>query len=465
MQMTEKYAPQKEIDHSHAKLSEKIAYGIGTLSYCLESSVISAYIMLYCTDVLVIKVGLIGALISCMKVIDAISDVIVTSIADCHVNRFGKYRIWLLFGIADAIFLFLFFLDPPFLQSETMKTVWVCVIYVLLVPVIETAIVCPLFALNTTISVHPQDRTQLSLSRGMGESLAAVIMSTLTMPIILKFGTSHHDPAGWRVMAGIFGVIILICTFIGFCGVKERVINDNLREDGMQMNLTDKIRLTKGNRPFWKSVGIIVLYNFHYFLSISVFNYYCIYVLGHEEWVSPLSSTGFGVWIAINIALFFLSDRFEKRTLIICGALSVIIGNTFLFFAHDYGMATAYQVFLGLGNGILNCVGFSLLPDVSDYTEWKTGKQIPGMISAFATFAFKLGSAVAIFLGSQLLDLAGYDGTLAVQSEHTCHVIRVFCPTASIVIIAILLIAAFFLRELNKEKLLAYRNEIDTLRT
>lgn len=452
---------QNETDHSRAKLSEFICFGFGSLSYAIESNVIATYIMLFCTDVLVIKVGIIGVMITLIKVLDAISDIVVMSIADKHVTRFGKYRPWILLGLADAVAFCLFFANPSFLQSETAKTVWVCVMYVLLVPVIETGIVCPIFALNSTMSEHADDRTYFSLSRSLGESAATLIMSGLMMRLILWFGESYRDITGWRWMSIIFAVIIVIGTLVGFLGTKERVITSNERDDGQQMTLGDKLSLFKGNKPVWKLVGIIVCYFFHYYFSQTVFSYFCIYVLGHEEWIAPLSSLGFAVWTVMNVLLFFLTKYFEKRSLLIFACISILAANVCLVFADGYTLAVAYQVLLGAGCGIINCIAFALIPDLSEYTEWRTGKQIPGMLSAFNTFAFKLGVAVSILASSQLLNLAHYDGAKAVQSFETVQFIRFSLPVVSSVFIAAALILTLMLHELNSDKLKLYREEIN----
>ena len=141
-----------------ASLREKICFGLGSISYCVEMILVLTYLMLFCTDVLMIDVMLIGAVMSVVKILDAISDIIVTNLADKTNTKWGKYRPWVLFGIPLAIMLVLLFIDPAFLHTEKSKILWICGIYILLVPVLETSFTCPYMAMIVTMSENPKDR-------------------------------------------------------------------------------------------------------------------------------------------------------------------------------------------------------------------------------------------------------------------------------------------------------------------
>jgi GPH family glycoside/pentoside/hexuronide:cation symporter len=48
---------------------------------------------------------------------------------------------------------------------------------------------------------------------------------------------------------------------------------------------------------------------------------------------------------------------------------------------------------------------------------WKDGKQIDGVLGATISFAQKIGTAVGAIITGTMLGMAGYDGSLAVQSD------------------------------------------------
>lgn len=445
-----------------ASLREKICFGLGSISYCVEMILVLTYLMLFCTDVLMIDVMLIGAVMSVVKILDAISDIIVTNLADKTNTKWGKYRPWVLFGIPLAIMLVLLFIDPAFLHTEKSKILWICGIYILLVPVLETSFTCPYMAMIVTMSENPKDRLDFSMSRALGEAGAQIIVSSLVMPLILYFGCGdYRNIDGWRAMTLVIGAIIIICTLICFFGTKERMTVSNQNEDGTEMKMIEKFRTLKGNKPFWKLIGIIVLFMAHFYASSALFSFFCIHNLGHEEWMSSLLSIGFALQIVVTVLLFYLGRRFEKRTLMIVGGICIIIANVILFMAKSYTMAAAYQILLGIGNGIFNGVAFAALPDVTDYTEWKTGKALPGMISAVATFAMKMGGAGSTLLASLVLSLANYEASLTVQSDATLNMIRLFFPLLSLICLGGAFILSLTLKEISGDKLETYRKEID----
>ena len=443
-----------------AGLREKISFGTGAVVYCVEMILVLTYLMLFCSDVLRINVAVIGAVMSAVKIIDAVSDLVITNLADRTQTRWGKYRVWILNGIPLAAVLVFLFWAPGFLQGDTAKVLWVCVLYLILVPVLETAVTCPYMAMISTVSEDTEDRLDLSNARALGEAAAQIIVSLLVMPVILYFG-DYKNVTGWRVMAVVIAGIILLCTVICFAGTKERVIISYRKAEGGQMNWREKCGPLKDNSPFWKLIGIIVFFMAHFYASSTLFTYFCIHTLQHSEWISHLLTTGFAAQILITFCLFYLGRHVEKRTLLLGGITVLLLADGILLGAQGFAMAAVYQILLGIGNGIMNSIAFAMLPDVTEYTEWKTGIALPGMISAVATFAMKMGGAISVFLASRILVVAGYDETAAVQSSFTCNILRFSLPVLSAVCLGVVLILTIRTKELSGASLEKYRKELD----
>lgn len=265
--------------------------------------------------------------------------------------------------------LFLLFSGPSFLKNETVKVIWICVIYCLLVPILETAVSCPYMAMIVTMSENSRDRLDFSNARALGEAGSQIIVSAVAMPVVLAFG-GYQDPRGWRVMALVISAVIIVSALICFLGTKERIIVDYTMDTGKQMAFRDKMEPLKKNSVFWKLIAIIVLFMAHYYTSSTLFTYYCIHIIGHEEWISPLLTIGFTAQIVITVCLFVLGRKLEKKTLLILGGILIAAADLILMFMPpSYGMGICYQILLGVGNGIYNGIAFAMLPDVSDYTE------------------------------------------------------------------------------------------------
>lgn len=85
-----------QMNSEKVSLREKGCYGIGALSYTVEMMVVLNYLMLYCSDVLKINVAIIGTFMMIIKIFDAVTDVVITSLADRTNTPWGKYRVWIL---------------------------------------------------------------------------------------------------------------------------------------------------------------------------------------------------------------------------------------------------------------------------------------------------------------------------------------------------------------------------------
>ena len=73
---------------------------------------------------------------------------------------------------------------------------------------------------------------------------------------------------------------------------------------------------------------------------------------------------------------------------------------------------------------------WSMMGDVADFGEWKTGRRATGTVTSAVVFALWIGVALGSFFASWLLELYGYSGIKdAVESAHALEGIRL---TASV---------------------------------
>jgi GPH family glycoside/pentoside/hexuronide:cation symporter len=66
------------------------------------------------------------------------------------------------------------------------------------------------------------------------------------------------------------------------------------------------------------------------------------------------------------------------------------------------------MVYAGMGVGFSYVAPFAMVPDVIEYEALKTGERKEGAYYGMWTFISKLGTALAIFVSGQILELGGY---------------------------------------------------------
>ena len=79
-------------------LREKIGYGIGDFGFNLYWANISAFLLIFYTDVMGLAAGAVGTMMLVTKLVDAVADPFMGAIADRTRSRWGRFRPYLLFG-------------------------------------------------------------------------------------------------------------------------------------------------------------------------------------------------------------------------------------------------------------------------------------------------------------------------------------------------------------------------------
>src|SRR5690554_3672868 len=79
-------------------LREKVGYGIGDFGFNLYWANISAFLLIFYTDVMGLAAAAVGTMMLVTKLVDAITDPLVGAMADRTRTRWGRFRPYLLFG-------------------------------------------------------------------------------------------------------------------------------------------------------------------------------------------------------------------------------------------------------------------------------------------------------------------------------------------------------------------------------
>lgn len=429
-------------------IREKICYGIGAMANEFQLTIIGTYLLIFFTDVMKIEPIIAGGVFLVGEICDAFTDIIITNIADKTETKWGKYRPWILFGIPLAAMLVLVFWYPDFLITNKFKIIWAYLIYIIMVPIFQTCFICPFITMNNVMSKDSISRLDFATFRTIGENLADILVNSLAMTIILSVGISFKDIRGWRVMAILFAVFMIIATIIGFLGTKERIKISNKDEQGNVISLKQKLSLYKGNLAAWKMLIITTAFYFSFSFVNIMFSYFCIYNLGHEEWVSVLSTIGIISQLSIVCLLPYLGRRLKERTLLIIGSIVFLIGLISCYFTNSFEMAIVYQILKGIGIGLIGSLIWSMWPEVADYTARIKGIAAPGIIMAVGTFFMKIGLAFSSFICSWILKLSNYNAALSIQSSYTLDRIHMCFVSIPMICITIMLIANIRLTEI-----------------
>lgn len=444
-------ASRARIDTSvNLSMGEKGAYMLGGIGQQLANKTISQYLLLFFTNCLLLSPATAGAIFMYGRIVDAVTDIIMANVSDKTRTRWGAYRPYILFGCLPLAIVFVMcFTVPSFLATNGQKLVWAYVMYFLEGSVLNTVCGMNYGALASVMTSDRNERAQLGTARSIGESIATLLISSLTMTIVVKYG-GDSNPAGWTRVAVIFAFIIAITYLICFAMTKERVVIVSKGRDSRP--LRERAKCLKGNVPFYGILLCIVCLMFTSVFAGTTFAYFCIYNLGHKEWIAPLTTIGAVISIGGAFTVPFLAKKIEKRFVMIISAALWIAASIILAISSGYFGALLYQIVSGCASAIGLAVLWSIVPETAEYGEWKNGVASPGLVYSICMFMLKVTTGFATYGVTAILSLTGFDPKIPAQTASVLSGIRIGIVVVPAIMSVLVIAFTFCLRSIDKMK-------------
>jgi sugar (glycoside-pentoside-hexuronide) transporter len=394
--MKEKYAK--------AEFSNVLKYSFGGMGSNLAFFLVMSFLTFFYTDIFGINTMVVATLMLISRFIDAFTDPMMGMLADNTKTNLGKYRPWIIYGAPVlGILVFLLFTAPDL--SPTMKVVYVYVVYIAY-SLASTVVNIPYHALTPVMSQDPQQRTVIvAWKQGMG-TVAQFVITILAIPMVNAFGGGKQ---GWAIYGAIIGVLLTVSFWICAWGGKKYDKVD-LTAPKEKFELKETLRLLGRNKPMLMlmiAFGTDVLANATY---SAVNMYYFKYVLGRVDLVSPVATAMLVGGIIALPCMPLLAKLFGKKRLYYLGSLFSIFPLVVMWVKPTAPVILLMSMMgaFGFVSRMPSNLGWAMLPECSDYAEWKFGKRADGLLSSSLTFINKFGMAIGGFIASFFIGIVGF---------------------------------------------------------
>ncbi|MCW7461576.1 MFS transporter [Leptospira limi] len=408
------------MNHSKLKLPIKMGYGFAETGITAVQLFTQIYLLKYYTEIVGLNSSLAGIALSISVIWDAISDPLMGRISDHTITRFGRRRPFIFIGgILLSISVLLLF-SPPSLSSQMGKFAYLLSVY-LLVNTAMTVISVPHIALGGELSFERNERTSVFGWRLFFSNIGMLIGMIVPAAILQSLGdeSAKENIITSRTVAGeIVSLVILVSSIITFLVTKGK--------DTIQSDKTKQL-------PFFVSFGsvlknkmfLILLFAFIIATIGRTFNsaialYYYEYRLGLKEsqvvinillpfFLVLMLSIGFWVWI---------SKKIGKKIPAFLGVFGLGLLTVIVYPLFPYGELRPPLIaafFGGIFAGSILIMD-SILTDVVDYDEYKTGEKREGLYFGIWKMGVKFSQAFGIALTGFLLDFIGFQNGLTEQS-------------------------------------------------
>ena len=398
-------------DQRDRKMSkgELVSYGLGGVASTMPSQFKTAYAMNFMSDVAGLHVGAVGILNTLLIIWDAINDPIIGGIADrTNTKRWGKYRPHMIMGILLWAVIMVMLFTVPDLPETGM---WIYyIVALLLYSVFYTQFTVPWQALNSAMTRDPQERNLMLTCRQYGGFIAGAVVGVITIPIVQK---SADPRTGWLISVGIVCVTMIITGLCAANGAK-RVDYYNSLPTPEKIHFKSQIGLVIHNRAVICAallLGAVTLVNT---MSSALSLYYLRCVVENMGLKAVFSLVSLGISLVVIPMMPAMLRKFGKIKTVFIGMFVILLQSIWLLVRREY--ATDLEV---IGMGFVGSLGFvfanvavlAMIPDCTDYTEWKFGTAQAGFINATITFMKKFCSSFSTMIVGVALASVGYSAS------------------------------------------------------
>ncbi|MEM6893611.1 MAG: MFS transporter [Bacteroidota bacterium] len=431
----------KTAKQDRVPLGQKAAFGAGHLVLNLLPGALGVFMFFLLTvfGMDPLQAGILGGL---PRIFDAITDPVMGFISDNTSSKYGRRRPYIFIGaILSAIFFVLLWqMDET--NSATFNF-WYFLIMSLVFLVGNTMFATPLVGLGFEMTTDYNERTRLmAFSQTVG--LVAWVIVPWFWPMIPNESLFESQAIGIRTLALYVGLGCLLLGILPaiFCrGIDAGNMADRkkLTLKSVFSNLKDLVSSIGDaikNKPFMKLCGATFLV-FNGYQIVASFSFFIIvfYLFNGNYGATGTWPAWFGSVGALVSAFFVIpivskmATMWGKRTAFIVATAISIVGYILKWwtFTPDNPWLMFIPIpLMSFGLGSLFTLMMSMTADVCDLDELVNGMpRKEGTFGALYWWVVKLGQGLALVFGGLVLQLIGFDGGLATQSEETLVNLRI----------------------------------------
>lgn len=367
----------------------------------------------FCTNALGLAPTLVGTLLLVSKVFDGFTDLVAGFIIDKTKTRWGKARPY------ELCILGVWITDVFLFSCPNFGTVGK-VLFVFLGYSLNSSVFVTLESASEAVFLRRAFKDNAAQAKVLSLSgVLTMVFSTaagIALPILI--GMWGSLPGGWTRIALVYAIPFGILGTIRFLLIKELPEYEEETSTAMKVSLKKAIKILFANKYIVILSIVLLLQNLFVNVGSAVGNYYAQYILGSIELNSLLGMVG----IFVPLALIVLPALMTKISLMkisgICSLIAIVGYLMKLVSPSNLIVVLVSSVITGLAALPLNMMAGILTIECIDYGAWKNRVSgVEGIYSSLSGFASKVGTGLASAVVGIVMGIAGFDGTLAVQTS------------------------------------------------
>lgn len=431
--MTGDPASSSRPEEARLSTKAKLFYGVGDVGNAMVNAAIVFFLLVFFTDGMLIAPALAGSALLVGKIYDAVNDPIFGWISDRTTSRFGKRRVYMIFGALPLAISVVLLWRMPAGLSEVAIFAWIVITFIFY-DTMNTVTSVPYYALTAELTDDYDERAGLTAYRMILGVPAYLVGAALTPMIVGLFATKR---IGYEAVGLIYGAVAAIVLWISAAGIQER---KQISESKSETPPLQAFATTFRNRPFVQLIAAYLVAAVAFALTQTLMAYYLTYQLRMEGQVPLVMGL-----LLITIALFlfpwkWLAGRWNKGPAYALGLAiaGVAVAATFFLPPHPSPLIYLVAFIAGIGFSAQWVFPWAMVPDVVEYDRLETGEHRGGMYYGVWGFTSKLTGALGVALTGWVLQLSGYVPNVD-QTTQALLGIRLFFGPVPLVILLLAL--------------------------
>lgn len=400
-------------------LGTRIAYGIGGATDGIKNNGFEYFLLFYYSLILGVPAGLVMVALTIALIVDAVSDPVVGYWSDNCRTKWGRRHPFMYAALIPVCVSYFLTWNPPAGLDTGGLFAWL-VVMTLLVRISFTFFEVPASALAAELTNDYDGRTSLMAARYFFAWFGGLSIQVLLLFVLLKNDFTNLD--GWHTYGMVAAGVILLTSFICAAGTHKHI--PHLKPPPVQRKLTlskvfSEIFETVSN-PSFRALFLGTLCGLIATGISATLNQY----INSIFWgFTPVQISGLtmGVFLSAGAALVLapiIGKVFgKKRGAIVIGLVAFTLAPTpvvlrLLGLLPPNGTELLYWIILIITVFDLvliitfQMLSGSMVADIVEDSELKTGRRSEGIFFAGISFVRKLSQASGVFVATIVLGIA-----------------------------------------------------------
>ena len=407
---------------------------------------------------------MLGWALGLPRIMDAFTDPLMGNISDNTNTRWGRRRPYVIVGAFLCMMSFVLIWSPPTKILSTAGIGWFFMGMTFLFYISYTIFAVPWAALGLELTMDYNERTRVQAYRTFIQGVGALGLGA--MWYLSQIWGDGDDVAGVRIVGWVFGGLILFCGVLPAIFCRER----------LHVQAQDKIAFWTAIKATFSNKTFLLLITITIFVMLGIFmvNNFALYINiyyvfgGDSKGVARLNMIANFAFQLAGLALVPLmaaiATRIGKKKTLVGGLLVVVFAYGTSWFFYTPRAPYLQLLTLALAAPGLACMwtlAQSMLADICDLDEKRTGRRREGMFGASYSWATKAGISLTMIMSGYMLNWSGFDAELDAQPEKVVTTMRLLYMLVPMFFVGLAaLLTSFY--PLTEERVNELRAELDS---